>query len=332
MIAVLLGLGLLIALPQSNASTATASLEGYVREGGSRAPIPHARVRLAGAGVREATTADNQGHFAFSGLGPGRYALVVDIEGFAFDPVAASIPILVAGRTAVANVEMVRAGVITGEVRDDQGNPRSGLSVTPIRKVDTGGTELPRLPPTFTNGLGEFRLDGLLPGEYLVLASPPPERTPSAAVMPTYFPGVTELKSATTVAVAAGQTVTGIFVTMQSAPAFDISGTVIDEQGRPRRALIVFVSQSLQTWVPNQSSGLQARVTALTTRADGTFRIRGLGPGSYRLTPLTAPDTPPQPLPPNVMTAAVNGNRSTLQVDVRNADVHDVTIVFRNDP
>jgi hypothetical protein len=239
---------------------------------------------------------------------------------------------VVAGRRTSVDINMPRAAIITGEVSDDQGNLRAGLSVTAIRKVDTGGTEVSPRTPAVTNDRGEFRVGGLLPGEYVVLVSPPTERTPGGAVMPTYFPGVTELRAATTVPVAAGQTVTGIFVTMQSAPAFEITGTVVDEQGSPRRAMIVFVSQSIQTWVPNQSSGLQARVTALTTRVDGTFRIRGLGPGSYRLTPLPVPDAPPQQLSSDLTNAAVNGNRSTLQVDVRNTDVNGVTIVFRTAP
>jgi len=328
----MVGLGLLIALPQSNAQTATASLEGYVREAGSRAPIPRARIFLTGPGAPAATSADEQGRFAFIGLAPGRYFIIADMDGFAFDLVSPPVAMLAAGRKTEVNIDMPRAAVIAGEIRDDRGNPRSGVSVTAIRQIKPAGTELPRLEPAVTNDLGEFRLGGLLPGEYLVLASPTAGRTRGTAVMPTYFPGVTELKSATTIVVTPGQTATGILIAMQSVPAFEITGTVVDEQGRPRRALIVFVSQSIQTWNPNQSAGLSARVTGLNTRPDGTFRITGLGPGSYRLTPLPVPASPPQQLPADVTTAAVNGNRSTLQVDVRNGDVNGVTIVFRAVP
>ena len=219
---------------------------------------------------------------------------------------------------------------IAGEVRDDQGHPRSDVTVTVIRRVDARGTELPRLTPATTNSQGEFRVDGLIPGDYYVLASPPNRRGRETAVMPTYYPGVTNQQSAATVTAAAGQTVTGIFITMQSVPAFEISGTVVDEQGRPMRAMIVFVSQSVQTWNPNQSAGLRASVSGLTTRADGTFRITGLGPGSYRLTPLPAPAERPQQIPPEIIAAAVNGNRSTKQVDVHESDVSDVRIILRS--
>jgi hypothetical protein len=185
--------------------------------------------------------------------------------------------------------------------------------------------------PAPTNDQGEYRVDRLVPGEYVVLASPADKRTPDTAVMPTYYPSVTDQKSATTVELFAGQTTTGIDVTMLPVAAYEISGTVVDEQNHPVRAMITFVSQSVQTWVPNQSAGLRVRVTAVMTRADGTFRITGLCSGSYRLTPLPAPVNPRQQLTPEVSAAAVNGNRSTRQVDVHDASVNGVTIVLGAD-
>jgi len=326
-------LALLIVLPQNSAPAATASLEGYVREAGSGTAISNAFVIATREGERKVTISDSQGHFAFAALSPGQYGLAAEADAYAFDYGAASGAVLVAGRTTHADIVISREAVITGEVHDPTGMPRSGVSVTVIRKVSARGTDMPPHEPARTNERGEFRVDRLAPGEYFVLASPADKRAPDAAVMPTYFPSVTDQKSAVTVAVAAGQTVDGIDVTMQVVGAYEITGTVVDEQGRPVRALITFVSQSIQTWVPNQSAGLRVRVSALMTRDDGTFRITGLGSGSYRLTPLGAPATPSSPqVQQEVTRAAVNGNRSTKQVDVRDASVNGVTIVLRAAP
>jgi protocatechuate 3,4-dioxygenase beta subunit len=330
MTAVFLAVGLLFALPQRDARSATASVSGSVVEAVSHAAIPNARVAIAGNGVRESTTADNDGRFTFAGLPPGSYTLTADKEGFAFDLLAPPGVIVAEGQTVMATIEMPRAAVIVGDVRDEQGNPRSGVAVHLKRKMKTGGTD-GRPPAPDTNDLGEFRVDRLLPGEYLALATPPNKPASGRALMPTYYPSATDQKDALTVTVEAGATA-AMSITMRSAPAHEITGAVVDEQGRPLRAMIVFVAQSVQTWAPGQSASLNASVASLITRQDGTFRIAGLGPGTYRLTPLPAPEAPPQRLPLDVVSAAVNGNRSTTRVDVRDANVSGVTIVMRQTP
>ena len=328
MIGILLGVGLLFASPQSGAGSTTASISGVVREAGSGATVPNARVTLVGPGLRESTTADTGGRFSFTGLPPARYTLAAEREGFAFDLTTTPQVIAAAGGTAVATVEMQRAAMIVGDVRDEQGTPRGGVQVHVLRKVKSGGTEAVPGPTPRTNDLGEFRVDRLLPGEYLVLAAPPEMRVTGTRLMPTYYPATTDEKAAGSVAVGAGGTATA-YITMRSAPAYEITGRVVDERGQPQRAMIAFVSQSVQTWAPGQSASMRATVSALITRPDGTFRITGLGPGTYRLTPMAAPAAPPQQLPMEAMTAALNGTRSTVNVDVRNADVGGVTLVLR---
>ena len=324
----LVGLMLLLAMPQATSAQATGSITGLVQAADTRVPVPEARVAITGPGVREATTADRAGRFAFTSLAPGVYRITVEKETFAFDVLRAPGVKVDAGATTSVTVDLQRAGIIIGDVQDDRGNPRSRVPVTAIRKIESGTTTQPGTQRT-TNDLGEFRLDGLLAGEYLVLASPPSARVTTGALMPTYYPTTTDQKTASTVTVRPGETVAGVFITMVSAAAFEISGVVVDEQGQPLpRIIVTFVFSAVQTGARDQGT-MQVQVQGLMTRADGTFRITGLGPGTYRLTPLQPPAPPGIITQVEVSAAAVKGNNSTVKVDVRDANVSGVTIVMR---
>jgi hypothetical protein len=328
MFGMLLGVALAMAMPQATPVQATGSITGLVRDADTRVPVPDARVLITGPGIREATTTDNTGRFTFTSLAPAVYRITIEKETFAFDVLRLPGVKIDAGATASVIFDLQRAGVIVGDVRDDRGNPRSGVPVTAIRKIEGGTSTLPGTQRT-TNDLGEFRLDGLLAGEYVVLASPPSARVTTGALMPTYYPATTEQKAATTVTVKPRETTAGVFITMVATAAFEISGVVVDEQGQPLpRILVSFVFSAVQTGASDQGT-MQAQVQALMTRADGTFRITGLGPGTYRLTPLRAPSPPGIINEIEVSAAAVKGNNSTLKVDVRDANVSGATIVFR---
>ena len=171
MFVIALMVGLL--LPQQAGTAATSgTLEGVVLETGSSAPIGDARVSVSGSGISEAAVADANGRFVFASLPPGVYRITVEKEGFAFDAPSRPPVNVAPGRTTTLRFVLPRAAAIAGEVRDDSANPRRGIGVTVMRKV-SGGAAPPPARPAMTDDLGQFRVDGLVPGDYLVLASPP---------------------------------------------------------------------------------------------------------------------------------------------------------------
>jgi hypothetical protein len=137
-----------------------------------------------------------------------------------------------------------------------------------------------------TNDLGEYRLYGLAPGEYYVQASPRPAMgmfnvaSPrTTIVVPTYYPGGRGTDSAQMITVAAGETIRDVDIHLITAPAFQLSGTVVDESGAP-------VGGAMITVMPERSpmGGMPMMFgppSMSRSNADGTFAVANLPSGVY---------------------------------------------------
>jgi hypothetical protein len=179
-------------------------------------------------------------------------------------------------------------------VLDEDGEPIANANVMAWRRppAPNGAAALARLgllpagALAQTNDLGEFRLFGLAPGEVYVQATSRPEFGRSASPRPTvplatYFPGTADVGGAMPIALAAGQTSGEITIRMVSAPAFQVSGVVTDEGGRPvENALVRLVIERAPGEPPMPFAG--GTRSARSDKA-GRFTIGGVVNGSYTL-------------------------------------------------
>ena len=91
---------------------------------------------------------------------------------------------------------------------------------------------IPAAAPVVFNDLGEFRIFGLVPGEYFVSAMMPPFGSDASPAMrhrtmlPTYFPATTDPAAAQPVAAGAGETSGDVVICMNGVPVFQVSGVV----------------------------------------------------------------------------------------------------------
>ena len=144
--------------------------------------------------------------------------------------------------------------------------------------------------PQQTNDLGEFRVAGLAPGEYVIAATRhgfpafggpgvPPRSSGSGAhttLVTTFYPGTADQAGAQVVTVAAGAEVGNIVFTMQSAPAFRVSGIVVDEAGAPiENAMVMLMSDP-------RNAPMMGPVGSGRSDANGRFAIDEVPAGSYR--------------------------------------------------
>jgi protocatechuate 3,4-dioxygenase beta subunit len=161
----------------------TGTITGTVTTEGSGTPVRRARVTLSGPELRGGRTsvANDEGHFAFTALPPGRFTMTaskagyVDIAYGAKRPGRPGTPIQLAEAQKLekANITMPRGSVVTGVVIDENGEPSPGTSVRVMRFVmRTGERTLQQAGQDQTDDRGIYRIYGLQPGAYIVSASP----------------------------------------------------------------------------------------------------------------------------------------------------------------
>lgn len=160
----------------------TSSIAGTViKEPGSQ-PLKKVLVQVVAEGQGESYTAstDADGHFRVEGVVPGRYSIFLERTGF--------LEVNSRGRKSDVNVVTIQAGqsmedllfrmlptaTITGRITDEDGDPMSGVRMFALRKKP-GKSTREAASSNNTNDLGEYRLAGLFPGQYTILAMPPPD-------------------------------------------------------------------------------------------------------------------------------------------------------------
>ena len=299
----LIFLSLVQAAPQATVGRIT----GRLAVEGTDAPIVGARVTIFPArmpsgpvGPLPQTVTDQDGRFVFDRIAPGTYRVDAQRTGYAPLSDRAADPVqVVAGESIAIDLHLQRGAAITGRVFDPSGAPMTDARIMAMRRLPVPPSmpsSAARLLPVpgnqggqQTNDLGEFRVSGLAPGEYYIVAMSR-ELSPfgglgvdvaqlSAAkttIATTLYPGTTDQAAALPIAVTAGAEVGNIVFTMQSTPAFRVSGVVVDESGKPVAGAMVMMFENTGMFMGWSSGHAQSG-------PDGQFAISEVPAGSYRL-------------------------------------------------
>jgi hypothetical protein len=201
---------------------------------------------------------------------------------------------LSAGVQRSIDITLQRGAVIVGRVLDEAGEPLADARVMAMRKMSAGptgastGTEVlrPAGPSAQSNDLGEFRLFSLPPGEYVVQAMPRPDFGAASGprtrtLLPTFFPSAADQAGAESIALGAGQTSDALVITMVGAAAYQVSGMVVDEAGKPVANAMVRLSQEAAGRGP--AFMMMRPWNQGRTDATGRFSLSQVTPGAYTL-------------------------------------------------
>jgi protocatechuate 3,4-dioxygenase beta subunit len=135
-----------------------------------------------------------------------------------------------------------------------------------IEQIATGEMSSGRIYTTSTDENGQFRFEGVTPGEYRLMA-----------MRPEMFVAARDFSASPFVEVAAGQTVAGVAITMEK--PVTVSGTVRDQYGDPIAASVSLFARS---------GGVNSGYTT-TSDSHGRYSVMGLRPGEYLLSAETMP-------------------------------------------
>ena len=177
-------------------------------------------------------------------------------------------------------------GVITGTVVNERHEPVRGVVVQAFSAADVhdsrGQLSKPRrgLPngSAVTNAEGHFVISGFPVGEYVVAAEPQPlipDRLPTRVYGTTFYPSTLDDYKAVSVSVS-NYSPTTVQIELVPVRGMRIAGSVVSGSGRPVGSLGVKLFHRFGLVASNSEVAMVS--------AEGTFEIRGLRPGWYRLT------------------------------------------------
>jgi hypothetical protein len=230
-------------------------------------------------------TTDSEGRFRSASLDPGLYVVNAMLPGYSLPEVPTDANDFRYRRPGdFVNITLVKGGVITGTVRDANGDPVVAVMVRATRVRDAAGrSSTVRFanfsPEKMTDDRGIYRIYGLPPGAYVVSAGGGQRNFGGVNAYegdaPTFFPSSTR-DTAAEVPVRSGEEATGIDIRYRGERGRTVSGTVTG-----------FIDTGMNSGVPiilrqTGGSGYQATTFVLAGARPG-FSFSGVSDGEYEV-------------------------------------------------
>jgi hypothetical protein len=270
----------------------TGVIRGRVVRADTGEPLRRVQVRVDEWSTKDlsgpaATMTDAEGRYELAQLPDGRYQLKARRGGYvevAYGqrrPFERGRPLELGEGAVLQSIDFALppGAVVTGRVVDESGEAVAHVSVSLARRrYMEGARRLVAESGSSTDDRGEFRIFGVPPADYVIVARFDETHLGSrdrVRYVPTYYPGTPVASEAQRVTVGPGQEVPGITIALTRAATATVRGAV-RSSGQAAFGPFTFVSA-------REINGPQAHGQMATAIAagDGSFAITGLLPGTY---------------------------------------------------
>ena len=256
-------------------------------------PARRASIQLVSRGSR-ATAAGEDGTYQFTDLPADSYRLSAGKPGYlvleygqahAFER-GKVITLSDGEKVEKIDVTLPASGAISGRISDENGDPVENVTVRLLQLQFIANRrqlmDVAAAGSRTTDDTGRYRIYGVPPGEYVVMASVTDRQTDQPlgedlslpGYAPTYYPGATAVSQAQIVNVGLSEEAGGIDFPLATASTATLSGVSTDSRNLPARILL---DRS------RRSGGFAERPTRGVVGADGSFKFENVPPGEYVL-------------------------------------------------
>jgi hypothetical protein len=254
-------------------------------------PVGGALIMVSGNNQSRMVIADRNGQFDAGRFTDGDYKIETGKYGYLtpeFRPMPESqtaLMVRVGADTRIHDIDVVlaRGGAIAGTIVDSAAEPFQGVLVRALRLRQQDGRALASSAgsPRLTDDRGRYRLFGLPPGTYLVVATLDAIETVSGRARargfaPVYYPSTAHVESAQAVPVEFDAVATGIDLTFAVSSTARVIGRAVNAVREPLPGRVALM-------VSARSGGVVAEPRVARIERDGSFSLADIPPGDYVL-------------------------------------------------